>query len=965
MFNKKRLAMSIAGALAFGLSSQTSVLAQENEAEQLEKIEVTGSRIARTEASTPSPIVTVSQEEIQRFGTPDLGSMLAELPAIAAGSTLIGNNNSNANAGLSSPDLRSLGANRTLTLVNGKRHVAGTPFSSAIDTGTIPAAMIERIELITGGASAIYGSDAVSGVINIILKDDYEGTEIQFNGTRDMESIDYQTHGFSVLSGATSADGRGNVTFFAGYDKIKQVMRPQLQQAEANGTIVNPDNTGEEDGIPDRLRVPFVGSEMINAFGVLNPFGGGPRITFNPDGSPRDQVSRDGSNSFAFGNFSERFDSVFFTDEYVNYIPDQTTMTLASTFRYDITDNLRFYGDFKYVDKEIAQQFQPSFRFGNISINATDNPYLDDVTRQRLFDNGQTGNVQFSRFFDDIGNRSASNDRKLFRVVAGLDGVFELSNTLIDYDVFYTRGETSNIRRTLNDLIPTNFNAALDSVIDPATGEIACRSQVPSAQGEGYTDPAAVNGGNCAPFNPFGFGQASAAAVDFVSGDVQREDEITQEVYGASFSFDTAEFFELPGGAVGFAFGYEFREETANTITDEFTQQGFFTSAPTPNSSGGYDVEEFFGEVRLPILADMTFAEELSVDAAYRSADYSHAGSADSWQVGFMWAPIESLRIRGTSGESVRAPNVDEAFSPQSPGFANINDPCDRDNIDNDPDRTANCAALGISLPFDANDNVSIQTLSGGNPDLFSETATSTTVGLVFEPSFVENLTITLDHYDIEIEDAIQEVSAQDILDNCVDATGGPDTAFCSAIDRSPTTNDVVLVRSGFINSSAFTTKGIEAQVLYSTDLSDFDLPGEVRLRLQANQLLELNEFAFQERPDEINVEDGEVGDPELQWRTSIDYRIDDISFNWSSRFIDRSFTLDISPGGDIPEDTSPAFVPSIWTHDFSVRYDYNENVEVFFGIRNAFNKVPPSYTFNALYDLLGRRANATVTVRF
>ncbi|GBL03974.1 TonB-dependent receptor domain-containing protein [Glaciecola sp. KUL10] len=967
MFNKKRLAISIAGALALGLSSQTSLIAQESEAdtETVEKIQVTGSRIARAEASTPSPIVTVSQEEIQRFGTPDLGSMLAELPAIAAGSTLIGNNNSNANAGLSSPDLRSLGANRTLTLVNGKRHVAGTPFSSAIDTGTIPAAMIERIELITGGASAIYGSDAVSGVINIILKDDYEGTEIQMNGTRDMESIDYQTHGFSVLSGSTSDDGRGNVTFFAGYDRIKQVMRPQLQQAEANGTIANPDNTGEEDGIPDRLRVPFVGSEMINAFGVLNPFGGGPRITFNPDGSPRDQVSRDGTNSFAFGNFSERFDSVFFTDEYINYIPDQTTMTLASTFRYDITDDLRFYGDFKYVDKEIAQQFQPSFRFGNISINATDNPYLDEVTRQRLFDNGQTGNVQFSRFFDDIGNRSASNDRKLFRVVAGFDGMFELSDTLIDYDVFYTRGETSNIRRTLNDLIPTNFTAALDSVIDPATGEIACRSQVPSAQGEGYTDPAAVNGGNCAPFNPFGFGQASAAAVDFVSGDVQREDEITQEAYGASLSFDSAELFELPGGPIGFAFGYEFREETANTITDEFTQQGFFTSAPTPNSSGGYDVEEFFGEVRLPILADMTFAEELSIDAAYRSADYSHAGSADSWQVGFMWAPIESLRIRGTSGESVRAPNVNEAFSPQSPGFSNINDPCDRDNIDNDPDRTANCAALGIPLPFDANDNVSIQTLSGGNPDLFSETATSTTIGLVFEPSFVENLTVTLDHYDIEIEDAIQQVSAQDILDNCVDATGGPDAAFCSAIDRDPSTNDVVLVRSGFINSSAFTTKGIEAQVLYSTDLSNFDLPGEVRLRLQANQLLELNEFAFQERPDEINVEDGEVGDPELQWRTSIDYRIDDISFNWSSRFIDRSFTLDISPGGDIPEDTSPAFVPSIWTHDFSVRYDYTENVEVFFGIRNAFNKVPPSYSFNALYDLLGRRANATVTVRF
>jgi iron complex outermembrane receptor protein len=974
MFKKARLSYCISAALTLSLSSTAlsfQAVAQETSAEEtIEKIQVTGSRIKRTELATPAPIISISSEEIARFGTPDLGSILAELPAIAAGSTLIGNNNSNANAGLSSLDLRSLGSSRTLVLVNGIRHVAGDPGTAAVDTGAIPAAMIDRVEIITGGASAIYGSDAVSGVVNIILKDDYEGTEVTVSGTQDTEGVDYKTHSFSLLTGSTSDNGRTNVTLFASIDRIKEVIRPQLQQAQAFGTIINPlDADGSEDtennGIADRLRVPFVGSEMINAFGVLNPFGGGPRITFTPDGSPIDQVSRLETNSFAFGNFDQRYSTVFFTEDYINYIPDQETLTLASTFRHDVNDNIRLYGDFKYVDKDIAQQFQPSFRFGNVSVNATDNAFLDPVTRQRLFDNEQTGNVQFSRFFDDIGNRSAANDRKLFRIVAGVKGFFELSDTQFDFDVFGTKGETANTRRTLNDLIPTNFVASLDSVIDPSTGQAACRSQVPSAQAEGYTDPAAVNGSTCSPFNPFGFGQASAAAVDFVSGDVTREDTVTQEILGASITFDTAEFFELPGGPIGVAFGTEYRKETSETLTDEFTKAGFFTNAATPNETGEFDAEEYFMEVNLPILKGAFLAEELTIDAAFRSASYSHAGSTEAWQMGIMWAPIEDISIRGTIGESVRAPNIVEAFSPQSPGFANINDPCDADNINDDPDRIANCAALGIPAGFQANDNVSINLVSGGNPDLLPEDSESKTIGIVYTPSYIENFSMTVDLYDIEITNAINFLGAQDILDNCVDATGGPDANFCSSIDRDPATNDVGLVRSGYINASAITTRGIEAQILYSTNLASFDLPGELRFNVSANKLLELNVFEFQDRPDEINVEEGEVGDPELQFRTGIDYRLDNWSVNYTARFIDRSATFDVSPEGGSPEDTDPGFVGSILTHDLSTTYMHDEWLELRIGIRNIGNKVTPGYSFDPLYDLLGRRAVGSATFRF
>jgi len=971
MFNNTKIAKSVKLACAMGTTvaflSSGHALAQQatdSNTDSVEKISVTGSRIARPELSTPAPVVTVEAAEIQRFGAPDLGTLLAELPAIGAGSTLIGNNDDNANAGLSSPDLRSLGDTRTLTLVNGKRHVAGSPFSNAVDTGTIPTAMIERIEIITGGASAIYGSDAVAGVINIILRDDYEGFEARYSTTSDTEGVGTNNNAISILAGATSDDGKGNITFFAEKSTVKEVLSPSLQQTANWGTVINPDNTGEDDGIPDKFRAPNVGSEFINPYGVLNPFGGGSRITFSPDGTGIPQVQRELDNSFAFGSFDQAYDTVFFTEQYENYIPKQDTITLASTFRYDLTDNVRFYGDMKYVDKDIEQQFQPSFRFGGININATDNPYLDEATRQQLFAEGQTGEVEMARFFDDIGNRSAANDRRMYRIISGFEGFFSLSETDFDYDVYYTYGETSNVRRTLNDLIPSNFSAALDAVIDPATGQAACRSQVPSAQGEGYEDPALVNADQCVPFNPFGFGNASAEAYDYISGDVTREDQLTQEMFGATVSFDTAELFELPGGAIGFALGYETRKENVRTTTDAFTKAGFYTGAATPDSNGGYDVDEFFIETRVPIIADAFLAKELTLDAAFRSADYSHAGSADAWQVGVMWAPIEQVRLRGTIGEAVRAPNVDEAFSPQSPGFARVSDPCDNDNIDEDEDRRANCLALGMPADFEANDNVSVDTLSGGNPNLTPEESESRTIGIVWEPTFVENLSVTLDWYDIEITDAITAVEAQDIVDNCVDATGGPDSGFCSQVDRNENF-DVELVRSGFINASAINTSGLEMQIRYSTDLSAYDLPGEIRINVQANRVNELEEFAFQDRPDEIDVEVGEEGDPQLQFRTIIEYRLDDWNFNYSSRFIDRSALFDVSPGGGSEEDNAISYIGSMWTHDVAVNYYFNDNLEVYAGLRNMFNKVPPGYTVDPLYDLVGRRVNAGVIYRF
>jgi outer membrane receptor protein involved in Fe transport len=967
MYNNNKVAKAIRLAMMFGAAATASISiptfsAEADEIEKVERISVTGSRIKRAELSSPSPTLTIDAQDLLRMGNPDLGSMLAELPALGATSTLIGNNNDNSDAGLSSVDLRRLGTKRTVVLVNGKRHVAGSPGSSQVDLSTIPAALIERVEVITGGASAVYGSDAVSGVVNIILKDDFEGLEFNLTGGNSTESVGNENYTFSVLGGSEVAGGRGNITFFAGLEDTTEVMSAAIRQWDSWGTVINPENEGEEDGVFDKFRRRNVGSEMINDFGVLNPFDDDSRITFDANGNRQDACERDLTNSFAFGQLEENCGTTgFFGEQYENYIPGVQRTTVGSTFNYEITENIQFFSDFKFTRAEVQQQFQPSFQFGDIDINVADNAFLSDDVRAEL---GGSGTVSMAKFFGELGNRSAKNTRDLFRVVGGIEGNFELGNTDLDYELFYIYGETNNERVGENDLIPGNLAAGIDSVIDPETGNAVCRSQLASAQDDDYSDPATVDAGSCVAYNPFGFAQASPEALDWVSADVTRTDQIKQEVIGGIISGDTGEFFELPGGAIGFATGIEYRTESSSTVTDELTKSGATANAATPDEFGEYDVLETFIEVSLPILSDVFLAQELTIDAAYRSSDYSHAGNVDAWKVGMVYAPIEDLRFRGTYGVAVRAPNITEAFSPLSPSFARVSDPCDDDNILDDPDRVGNCAALGIPAGFQANDNVSIDTLSGGNDNLTPEESTSLTLGTVWTPSYLENFSVTLDFYDIEIEDAIIEVDSQDIADNCVDATGGPDAAYCSQIDRNES-NDISLVRSGFLNASAYNTSGLDVEMRYQFGLDSFELPGEVKLRLFVNKLLELERFEFQDRPDEIDVEKGEIGDPEWQVSMSATYSLDDLSVTWQSRYIDRVVDYDVSPGGGSPEDLEYGYVSSVTTHDLSFNYIVNDHLKINGGIRNLLDKLPQGWTNNALYDLVGRRAYAGITVNF
>lgn len=950
--------------------AQDAAPVAEQQETTVDEIVVTGSRIPRPNLEQPTPVATVSREAIQQAGTQDLGQIIAELPALSSSDTVRGNSDSFGDSGgLNFANLRSLGAARTLTLVDGKRHVGGDAGNAAVDLNAVPAALVERVEVITGGASAVYGSDAVSGVVNIILRDRFEGAEFTVEGSGAEDGVGKRWSANGVV-GRDFLDGRLNVVATGFYDHTDQVLARDLPEGRNYGTILNTQNTGPNDGRPDRLIVPNVLTDYLDENGVIldnNTFGIITALT--RDGRPVPQQRRLGTNSFAFGQFAD-CETCTALDDYVVLIPETDRYGLNTRLSFDVTDSVRAYLDAKYVRSEIKDFVQPSFTFGDYVI-APDNAFLTPEIRAVV--GGRS--ITFGRFNADIGVRKNDITRETYRAVAGLEGETETAFADFDWDISYNRGETHNEFRGSGTVIPGNYAAAIDA-IRLADGRIVCRDQTP--------DLTTQTAETCVPFNPFGQTN-SQAAIDYVSHDSVRTHTITQDVAQGLISFDTGKFLNLPGGAIGIAAGAEWRKERSENINDPFVQSGRSDTAPQPNATGGFEVREAYVEFNAPILRDAPFAHRLSVDGAYRIADYSTIGKAEAWKAGLIYAPVRDVTFRGTYSQAVRAPNITEAFLPATAGFFSVSDPCDVDNIQADPDRAANCAAAGVPAGFQSNTNASIDGTSSGNVNLDAEEATSTTVGVIFQPRWVPGLSLTVDRYDIQIEDAISLVSAQNIIDNCYDASGGPDQSFCSLFTRGADRN-INFVNTTYVNAAALDTKGWDVELVYSRDLATLaeehpgvfgGLSGRLTASLTVNKLDELNFFAFADRPDEINVEVGEVGDPEWTARSRVAWDNGVLGLAWEARYEGEVSRFDVTPttGVNRAESTSPNSVDSQLYHDFVVRYRPDgglwkaRNVELFAGVNNAFDeRLPYGLTGNGTsssYELFGRSFFGGVRARF
>ena len=944
----KRGFLASVSAIISGIGAQGTSFAQEasNTPDYSDIVVVTGSRLVRTGAQTPSPTTIIGAEAIGLAGDVQAVDLLNELPAIRATQTTGNVNTSDRaqEAGTSLLNLRGLGIDRTLVLVNGRRHVGSRAGSAAVDVNTIPIGLIERFEVVTGGASAVYGADAVSGVVNIITKSDFEGfsANAQF-GLADVG--DGERFQIDALAGKNFAQGRGNIYGNISYRESSQARASNRDYASRNSRFApNPADTGSGDGIADQIlfdNTGFIGTpaagQAVGPNGELFVEEGGP-FTFDANGNitPQEQ------GLLVLPFLSQGGDFVDLSGFDLVSVPTQA-LTFAGGARYELSENIEWFGDIKYTRAKAETSGQPTFNLGFDASGSgipgaflsAENPFVPQALRTILDDSGLDG-FFVGRTNVDQGGRQSESERDTLQLYTGFKGNITDS---INFSAHYQYGKTDNTTRFINERINSRFLQQIDVISGP-NGPV-CR------------DPS--NG--CVPLNILGANAATAEAIAFSHVDFDTTSELTQEVFNAYISGATGvEFYNEP---VNFVLGAEYREESSQSIEGAFRNTGaLFATAPIDDLSGSFDVLEFFGELSIPLYRGGPGAREINLEGAVRYADYSTIGDATTWKVGADWVIVDGLRVRGSVSQAVRAPNIGELFASVSQSNQFISDPCDADFINNGSAfRAANCAALGLSADFQSNSEAFTRAVfSGGNTGLDAETADTYTVGVVYQPSFIEGLSLIVDYWNISIDDAINSFPAQAVANGCVDAST-INNPLCSAIVRDTGSGNITSVSSQLINIASFEASGIDFEVGYAFDLpSDY---GAIDLGLTGTYLDKLDFIAQDgEAPDR---EAGELGNPELQFNLRGTYRKGNFAFTLEERFFsDTDFDL-----GEPAQARSPNSTGTVFYTDIQASYRLAEKWNAYVGVNNLFDKEPPALALvpetrafgddAIIYDQLGR----------
>lgn len=979
------------------------------------QIVVTGSRIARPTLESPTPITSVSAGELLNDGAVSLGDALNDLPSLRSTFSTSNSQRFIGTSGLNILDLRGLGTTRTLTLVNGRRHITASPGDFQVDINTIPFELLERIDVVTGGSSAVYGSDAIAGVVNVILRRDYDGLELNAQGGISSRE-DNGRYSTSLAFGRNFADGRGNIAVVAEYSRINPLFntqRPDISgydigfTAFSNTSLTNNEGVTNSDGIPDTairrgLRLNFISdggtfsgiclSDNIDQPLACDANGQDIVYRFGPDG----RLSRENGiiedlrpfgDSNVIGGGGSEFGGVG------TLIPTINRYNFNVLTHFDVSDAFRPYAEFKFARIDANGSGTPSFLngfCGNLSgavgLNTScyqqdsnsanyfiryDNPFLNpaDVTLIRNVQDEllslfgvppiSTG-FTVARNNEDFGPREDRVRRDTYRAVVGFEGDI---SSVTSYDLSLTYGKFRSELNATNNLIVANMRKAVDAVRLPS-GQIVCRVNADASTTN--DDPA------CVPINIFGEGAPSAAAVDYVNGTAQLIDKATQLDVLGFVKTDSSGFFSLPGGAVELVGGFEYRRETASSTPDALSASGAtFFNAFSPFTPPTYKVLEAFGEIELPILKDMPFAEALTLSAAGRISDYNSGagltGTTESWNLNAIYAPVSDIRFRANYSRAVRAPNPSDLFSPATQNFLFLTDPCDRRFINQGTaTRVANCAADGVPTTYQQAPG-SRAVSQGGNPFLEAETSTSLTLGAVFEPRWVPGLNFTVDYYDIKVKNVIANVSAQTILNNCYDA---PDlnNGFCPLINRQPdgSFDPVSAVNVTTVNFARLEAEGIDFDLQYRKTFENGD---RITLRGIATHVIARNNFLNENRTDLPNRVKGELGDPDWAINFNASYRRGPITLDYSVRWLDKmtigayenyfphqglcptSGTVrgqTCTPGtittvpAQNPDFTAERFYPSVFYHDVRLDWRVNTSFNFYVGVDNITDKLPP-----------------------
>lgn len=1104
--NAKRLLLG--ATILAGFAAVTPAPASAQQADPDDAIVVTGSRIARDPNLTaPAPVATITIQDLTQSGVFNTADVLADLPALQFSTTTEGS--LAGNVGQNTLNLRGMGEARTLTLVNGQRFVAGVEGSQSVDVGSIPQALIERVEVFTGGASAVYGADAVTGVVNFVLKDDFEGFDLNVRGGMSGEG-DAEEISATALWGRNFANGRGNITMSLAYQSGSALTiadRPQFNDQNIWGGAENPalrfqqgdidaastpnlaalynvsagyfpygllipdqaaflTETGlsagdltpaelalferaatapplwigpganfsitsidgiikpadswihgvdvDSNGVDDCLQT-FTGFNSTfyggpDAFG-LTPFGynsygdvggcwvaapGGPRVV------SEGLVAGD-FNQFGGDGFGGNADGLML-------LPDEQRVTFTIGGHIDVTPGLRLFGNLLYAWHEVDYR-NPYNTFYDLLYGAPDNPFIPAALQATAV---AAGGLTITRDMVDLGDNTDTYERRTFRFVGGAEGEWDNGWT---WQLTANYGEFAQTTIDRNKVLLDRFFAAIDAVDNGAGPECRSNSDPTPPPATPYNIPRWQTGyytftpgdGQCVAADIWnGVGAISQDAIDFITVTAVDRRLITQTVIGGNIVGDLP--ISLPGGAIGFAAGAEWRRETsrfesdpwdrgilpegspygANNYVGDFSNNrslGFSGGdSVSNNSSGRYDVVDIYAEARLPILSDLAFADDLSVDLAYRYSDYSTVGSTDTWRVGAVYAPIPDLRLRGSVSQSVRAPNINELFSPVSPAFYRPTDPCgvsQRNALTaEDPVagalREANCtallSALGMSPAqisgFTGTLSARFPGTTAGNPNLKEETSDAITYGFVVQPSFLPGLSFSLDYWSMELEDPINLLGQQDVVDNCVDSASIAND-YCAMIVRSSVAGPTLGLLTGLnltvTNLMAIEAEGFDLSARYAFDWGDHNFT----IGLLATQQKKLDFYYDPLDSGAVDPELGELGRPEWSGILSLGWSWGPAQVGWRSQYVGEQ----LIGGGGIVQGAeienymtqygSIAMGDAIILHDLSARFDITERTTIYGGVNNITDEQPYLTSTSYPASARGQFFYMGVTARF
>jgi outer membrane receptor protein involved in Fe transport len=1038
---------------AYAMGGQDDTEQASDEEEEAEEegtgkpILVTGSRISRPTLESAVPLTSVTVDDLTGTGEVSLGDALNDLPSLR--STFSSGNSSRfiGTAGLSFLDLRGLGTARTLVLVDGRRHVTSSPGSSLFDVNTVPIDLVDRIDIVTGGNSAIYGSDAVAGVVNFIMKKDFDG--ISARGQAGISSRgDRGTYFLSAIAGTNFADGRGNIAASAEYTRQQPLyfrQRDKLTGAFSGRCQFNASDitTGEPaagDGIPDSTFFCGINNAAISdtgTIGALDPAASATRryLRFDTSGNVFIDTPTQAFSAFGSGNQQGGNGSTLRNTGSLLAEVDRYAFNVLGHF--DVSDAFRPFIEAKYVRVDVSGEGQPSF-FNSVPGTlggpafACDNGFLSaqNLTQFRSFGlcgattagttipgssvlRGTTAQTfALSRFNVDFGGRRFEGTRETYRAVGGIEGTF---NEDWKYEVAlnYGRFEADGLNR--NNLLifdlagnRAGFNLAVDGVIAPAgfTGTNF------ATNAEGQRVICRVNAvtnvnPNCVPFNVFGSGRYDQRAYDFSHVDSTTTEFASQMVVSAFVGGDLSQLFELPGGPISFALGAEYRKEKASIDYDDLTSAGgTFLNALQDFRPPAVKVKEAYGEMYIPILKDLPFAQELSLNVAGRVSDYGGAnantGTVYAYNIQGIFAPVEDIRLRAAYATSVRAPTQADLFFPLTESFNFLADPCDTAVLTPGSQTAANCAAAGVptvhnaassaacaSTPFPGAVGspwqnclaraVSLSIRQGGNPTLVEERGKSLTIGAVIKPRFIPGLTFTVDYYKINVEDQINTLAAQTIINLCYTNATGIANPYCAITFRDPATglfaNPAAI--SGGVNFAAQRTKGIDFDLDYRRT---FDNGDRLRIGVLATRVLSLNDFPDPTNPLDPNRRLSELGDAKWNGSLFFDYDFGDFDVRYSARYIGKSINnglayetffpyTDTCPVSGITPNTGgingaavpctagqlttvPAnnadalakkWLPEIFYHDIRLGFDVGNDFRFYAGVNNLLDRQPPN----------------------